>query len=136
MCFMFGACIGIKTDGKIEAIWCHKNGKRIGKLLYEYFNDATKVNSLLKMGGIVDIRTIKYVNELNSNVPSKKYWKELNGTMILPMTAYEVEEPVETLNDISEGMVGYIIYGYIFDPEENKWYLVERTNGEMKELSY
>ena len=58
---------------------------------------------------------------------------ELNNLVIHLLT--ETEEKPEILSDIYDGMVYRIMYGYIYDSGENKWYQ-DLTNKGIEELKF
>jgi len=117
--------IGIKNEkGEIKAIYCHWDGypKHNGRVLVEHYNTKEKVEELLALGDISELRERVKPNEDEEH----SYEKPLNDVVI----AYHRDRgerliKAKTFNTIGD-VIAYFdwnIYTYIF--EDGEWYVYD-----------
>lgn len=125
--------VAIKENGKFRYIYNHHDSyiDGLGITLYQHYNDADKVRKLIALGNTSSIgATVEeggsrtYREHLDKPLEERgtvaafrdiNRWEDSNE-----QTEWEDEKPIETEN-ISD-VLGEE-FTYIFDVEENKWYI-------------
>ena len=142
--------IAIKENGKYKYIYNHWDSdiEQLGVTLFKFYKDADKVRALINLGNVSSVgETIennascyKEHMDLNNNHPGTvamyregRMWKDYD--YYNPDKQWEDCKPTET-EEIDELFSGkFIEWIYIFDVEENKWYMAyDRENYELKDL--
>jgi len=108
-------------DGSIDGVYCHWDGypSYNGQLLYAFYNTPEKVNELISHGGI---------SSLGMNIGEKlpKDWDKSRDVKAknfqCEFYARDKGEKIEISHDKD---IEQQAYNYLFDEEQEKWYLVE-----------
>lgn len=125
--------VAIKENGKYRYIYNHSDSyiDGLGIMLYHYYRDVKKVKTLIDLGDTCSIyKTVEntansYQEHMNRNRDKRgtvadfregKRWEDLNSYDV----TWDECKPRETKN-IKE--VCGEEYTYIFDTDENKWYV-------------
>ena len=121
------AYIGIKNEnGKVTAIYNHSDGglQNLGHLLRRYFNTEDKVRELINFGFVSSVQDNQTYNECREQFSSfdENEWKSLQTVPECKVHLMPVGEAAEELDSIEDVMGCMICYGYLFIPQENKWY--------------
>ncbi len=111
----------IHKDGSIDGVYCHWDGypSYNGQLLYAFYNTPEKVNELISHGGI---------SSLGMNIGEKlpEDWDESrdvkNKNFQCEFYARDKGEKIEISHDKD---IEQQAYNYLFDEEQERWYLVE-----------
>jgi len=121
------AYIGIKNNnGTITAAYnqCDGGLESLGYLLRKHFKSEEQVRELISFGKISslqDIETYEYCKKTFSSFDDSE-WKDLQITTGIKVHLMPYAEQAEELEDINDVMGCMINYGYLFIPEENRWY--------------
>ena len=142
--------IAIKENGKYKYIYNHWDSdiEQLGVTLFKFYKDADKVRASINLGNVSSAGETTENNascykdhmDLNNNHPGTvamyregRMWKDYD--YYNPDKQWEDCKPTET-EEIDELFIGkFIEWIYIFDVEENKWYMAyDRENYELKDL--
>jgi len=131
------AYIGIKNNnGTITAAYnqCDGGLESLGYLLRKHFKTEEQVRELISYGEISSVQDMETYEYCKNNFSSfnDSEWKDLQNTTGLKVHLMPYAEQPEELNDINDVMGCMICYGYLFEPEENKWYYTK--GNELKPL--
>lgn len=137
--------VAIKEDGKYRYIYNHHDSyiDGLGITLYKHYNNIKKIKNLLELGDTSSIGSTpensanSYKEHLNRSVEERgtvaffresKRWKDYQDNE-------EIWEECQTkeTEDINEVLRAE--YAYIFDVDENKWYIAYwNDKGQLRDL--
>lgn len=121
--------IGLKEkDNKVSYIYCHHDGDPLvaGKKLVEYYSGKRYLRDLLALGDISSLG--KY--PLSTPGGWEDYDKVGDKCLAYRDRGEDVSaKTAESINDFL-AVDCWQDYTYLFDPEDNKWYVFERGDKE------
>lgn len=110
----------IHSNGTIEVVYCHFDGypSHNGKILLNSYSDINKVKKLISNGGM---------SSLEDDVKDITFY--IARGEVLEISNYS------SLKDYLSSIGFDIEYFYLFDENENKWFMNKNRRSGIKELT-
>ena len=120
----------LKEDGKIYQIYAHFDGyiSNNGVVLYNYYNDAEKVNELINLGDLSSLNKNIKPTEIHSYEHPQKdvtvFYGRDRGEINIKATKFDNIQMYLLSGDFES-------YNYVFKEKNNKWFLLDRKNKKL-----